>query len=185
MRIYDFIKDNWDYDDIVVDNIDFHHDYYEWQETEVDVSQSGVTKKAISTEKVNCGNWVRILMEIDFPEELVYNWVCRTDSDLSEKLEKHPNFGGYYMIEDLLNNEQTYDLLYICRSSVWSPPHLDHYFFDFLKNQVKAIGTQSIEFGFLTEDRYTDSMKAQITQYSDFLEETRKQLKEDKHGKNH
>lgn len=171
-RAYDFIKEHDTGDEIDIVNIDFHHDYYN--------CQSEVDKKHTTEEDVNCGNWVRLLIDND--DRISYTWVCREDSDLSERLEFSPNFCGYKMIEDLLEESEPYDLLFICRSSVWSPPHLDHYFFQFIDKDVTAIGAESTEYGYLTKDRYNEQMKRQIQDYADFIETS---LKEVTHGKHH
>ena len=170
LRIYDFIKDNYKDDLLYINNIDFHHDYY--------YSQDGVME-------LNCGNWVNAIIDKDNvyndwvnPVNVSYSWVCREDSDLSGRLEKNPQFGGYFMIEDLLKDtedQEPYDLLFICRSSMWSPPHLDKYFFDLIKTDVVKLGAD-IELGFLTEDRYTDGMCKQVKEYRDFLDTAIKDL---------
>lgn len=169
-RAYDFIKKHDTGKEIDIVNIDFHHDYYDCQ-SEVNNA---------TEEDVNCGNWVRLLIDND--DRISYTWVCREDSDLSERLEFSPNFCGYKIIEDLLEESEPYDLLFICRSSVWSPPHLDHYFFQFIDKYVTAIGTEGIEYGYLTKDRYNEQMKKQIQEYADFIETS---LKEVTHGKHH
>lgn len=169
-RAYDFIRKYDTGGEIDIVNIDFHHDYYDCQ-SEVNNT---------TEEDVNCGNWVRLLIDND--DRISYTWVCREDSDLSERLEFSPNFCGYKMIEDLLEESEPYDLLFICRSSVWSPPHLDYYFFQLIDNNVTTIGTESIEYGYLTKNRYNEQMKRQIQEYADFIETS---LKEVTHGKHH
>lgn len=95
-------------------NIDFHHDYYNCN----------------TNKEVNCGNWVNALFDSTSPHNHLkkgssYRWVSREDSDRCSELEKQEWF-SYITLEEALKEE--YDGIYICRSDVWSPPHLDETF---------------------------------------------------------
>jgi len=88
-------------------NIDFHHDMYCLR---------------LGEEKVNCSNWARVLKE-ERPQ-MQYYWIKREDSE--EKA-----LGGKVEAETkplACIKELSFDYLYLCRSSVWCPPHLDRYF---------------------------------------------------------
>lgn len=86
--------------DLTIVNIDHHHDMF------------GIG------EELNCGNWLNKVLE-KYPETKV-KWIRNEDSNTE-------NFVG----EDSTNIEDaddTYDVIYICRSFIWSPPHLDKEF---------------------------------------------------------
>ena len=85
---------------ITIVNIDHHHDMF------------GLG------EELNCGNWLNKVLD-KYPEATV-KWIHNDDSD----------------IEDFVGTESTdmndasgeYDVIYLCRSAIWSPPHLDKEF---------------------------------------------------------
>ena len=83
-------------------NVDFHHDTFDNADREV-----------------NCGNWLRRLIEEQRTGK-VY-WTSRAGS---VKRGKMPEV-QYLSFRELPKN---YDLIFICRSGWWTPPHLDHYF---------------------------------------------------------
>lgn len=78
---------------------------------------------------VNCGNWVNRLDDKGYINS--YTWIKNSDSDNSlvkstlscETKEKT------ILIDTL--NDIDWDYIFICRSSVWSPPHLDLDFNEF------------------------------------------------------
>lgn len=90
-------------------NIDFHHDMYYYSD---------------SCDPVNCGNWVRELLK-ERPG-MQYYWVKREDSETSL-------LGGDEIPENIIVpfekvEEQDFDYVFMCRSDMWSPPHLDSKF---------------------------------------------------------
>lgn len=119
-HIYNFIQENKQKMDAVnLVNIDFHHDAF---------------KPRID---VNCGNWLTHALS-DFPPESQFTWIARQDSPLEDI---HDSQRIQIVREDFsLLFETEWDLIYICRSGMWSPPHLDETF-------IKA-------FGWLTEEHY-------------------------------
>lgn len=95
-------------------NLDFHHDAYHTEQ------------------ELNCGNWVLKLKDrIDNP--VVYQWVT-SDNGWNASEGTIPSFvqGAYRFktFKDYLswNKEYKPDLIFLCRSDVWVPPHLDGYF---------------------------------------------------------
>lgn len=137
-------------------NFDFHSDMYD----------HGV-------EYINCGNWFyHIITQIGKfnPVPYVgagqqtdalldnyandYIWVHSPDSDTSEHAV--PNSIRPYVemycapeyIEDMDPSiykrlKDDYDIIFICKSSVWSPPHLDKYFIQFVWSMLNS--AQSID----------------------------------------
>ena len=105
---FDFIMDNTTPDErFEVYNIDFHHDLYDF-----------------GYKRVNCGNWVAKLN--DKRPHMKYVWVSRPDSEIKADTLR--------MSFDAFKNRcgkdssELFDHLFLCRSDMWSPPHLDSYF---------------------------------------------------------
>jgi hypothetical protein len=117
-HIVQFLEDVYpDETDFEIYNIDFHHDIY------------GTSRG----EDINCGNWLRILIESGKVSKVV--WVRDKDSDMYEK---DKSLG----VEDVLDFDVLvglgFEVIYLCRSCVWSPPHLDKWFisiFNLLKDR--------------------------------------------------
>ena len=88
-------------------NIDFHSD---WRR---------------DTENVDCGNWLSMLMA---QYKGTYRWLRWEDSYLDSRI---PKTLEHYTSEVRALREisrTAWDVLFICRSDMWSPPHLDEYF---------------------------------------------------------
>lgn len=89
-------------------HIDFHHDY-----------QNG-------NQEVDCGNWLGKFVE-HHPETDVV-WFTRENALQA--------YGSYPALERCIQfdlqsiMDQTFDLVFLCRSDAWLPPHLDVYFDD-------------------------------------------------------
>lgn len=108
-KIYDLIiKTTKPEEEFNVYNVDFHHDMYHY---------------ASSSEEVNCGNWARYLKEHTRPN-MNYFWCPREDSDKrvigDVKVEAQE-----MKFEDIINAANNVDYVFICRSDLWTPPHLD------------------------------------------------------------
>lgn len=119
---FDFIMDNTSPDEeFVVYNIDFHHDLYDY--------------KTSNGERVNCGNWVTVLRE-ERPN-MKYIWIRRDDSDISTTggVKVKAEFMPFSVLLMTIRNnfDGLFDYLYLCRSAVWSPPHLDDKFIRVVK----------------------------------------------------
>ena len=96
-------------------NIDFHHDVYSFNRG------------------VDCGNWALRCSEMGAK---VF-WLGREDSDCSA-LENNMNVLKRVSEEDILKQEFTH--IFLCRSSMWSPPHLDTYFIELIHFMIKECG---------------------------------------------
>ena len=111
---YDFIMDRTSPDEeFEVYNIDFHHDLYNYR---------------TGNERVNCGNWGTILRE-DRPN-MKFIWVKKPDSDPMTigNFEVDCDMWDIEQFREYIKHNPDFDFLYMCRSSIWSPPHLDKYF---------------------------------------------------------
>ena len=105
-KIVEFMKSG-DYENLDITNIDFHHDLYEFNDN------------------VDCGNWFRYIIDKYGNKGNSYRWIKRNDSDDVPKKYKGIVKESIGMKEDLDND---YDIIFICRSGMWSPPHLDKQF---------------------------------------------------------
>lgn len=89
----------------VIVNIDFHHDTF--------ISDST---------KVHCGNWLRHLLDEGKVKEAY--WVRCADSNMEQIHQRLCET----TLDEVLRGQ--YDLIYICRSGWWTPPHLDSVFIE-------------------------------------------------------
>lgn len=124
--MYSFVTQNtFPDEEFEVYNIDFHHDLYNYF--------SGA-------ERVNCGNWATLLRE-DRPN-MKYVWVKRNDSDMEalglksvkqlSNVKVTTSFANAVMSK--VNADPSFfDYLFLCRSAMWSPPHLDKHFVKLVK----------------------------------------------------
>lgn len=127
---YDFIMEHTKPDEeFEVYNIDFHHDLYNYRTGE---------------ERVNCGNWGTILHE-DRPNMKFY-WVKRNDSETMTigDVEVDAEMISFKDFLARFSNAVSahFDYLYLCRSAMWSPPHLDPKFVQLVKPLMQNCFTQ-------------------------------------------
>ena len=88
-------------DKLTIVNIDHHHDAFGIGDT------------------LNCGNWVNKVIEA-YPDTEI-KWVGHEDSCPTE--DEH-----IQRISMQEADASDYEVIYVCRSSVWAPPHLDKEF---------------------------------------------------------
>lgn len=118
---YDFVISNYNQDDISevnIINVDFHHDMYE------------------HGEDLDCGNWLLKLSQ-EIPCKCI--WVRREDSDDEIYHLSETNISLESTIDLHRIEEFNYDLVFICRSGMWSPPHLDKKFIAVFKDLLIKI----------------------------------------------
>ena len=118
--VYDVIEkeiEEFHDENIKVYNIDHHHDMYQYR---------------TSFDKVNCSNWAEILQE-ELGSKFDYNWIKRDDS------EEYSLAGKVNCKECFLDDitEKKFDVIYLCRSGAWSPPHLDNKYNELKKCLLK------------------------------------------------
>lgn len=94
--------------EIKIVNIDFHHDNY-----------------CMYGGQVTCANWLRKISEAyDIPAEHIC-WGRREDSEISSLEGDFP----YFMTTDISTFfSRQYDLIFLCLSPEWTPPHLVEYY---------------------------------------------------------
>lgn len=156
-HIYDFIQHET-FGKIEIVNIDFHHDLYGYKEKH--------------RTDVDCGNWASKLFENG---NCQYTWVKQSDSDdvLHVDLLKSIEVKEF---DDILDEE--YDLVYICRSGMWSPPHLDKFFLELcqpLLEQEEFPVRYELN---VMENRYTDEFKKMVEDQKKMYQEMKNKMKE-------
>ena len=144
-HIYDFIMDEYnggDYDSVEVVNIDMHHDMYN-QNPDVD-----------------CGNWLSHL--VDDVENCDVTWVANKVSKkaygMSKALEECVEFDL-----SVLDNKE-FDLIFLCRSDNWLPPHLDKDFEDLYYYVLELFGGARVDQQ-ITECREYKDLVSQIAKF--------------------
>lgn len=112
-EIYEFIcshcpSDTGKGNEIRIVNVDFHHDNY-----------------CMYGGRVTCANWLRKITEAYHISAENICWVRRADSEISSLEGEFP----YSMTMDLAAVlSEKYDLLFLCLSPEWTPPHLLKYY---------------------------------------------------------
>ena len=86
-------------------NVDFHHDMY-----------------ITGGDNLDCGNWLRFFKDL-YPDANI-TWVRREDSDIESLEGDFP----YKHTTDISVVKGDFDLVFLCFSSPWTPPHLKTYF---------------------------------------------------------
>ncbi len=135
VHIYDVIKEHFKkgkYDNVKITHIDMHHDMFN------------------NNSEVDCGNWLsHVASEIPTEVTWVANPVSRSAFGL----------GGskFDMIKSSIDEVpfMQYDIIYICRSDCWLPPHLDRYF-DSLFTMLDKIFASVVYEGSISEPRDID-----------------------------
>lgn len=157
---YDFITDSLlsPQQPIEVYNVDFHHDIYDIPGS-IDVSSIDLPHDTYDVkpgkDEVDCGNWLRILSR-DY--HVSPHWIAREDSDAEgETQEALPRA----TLDDLMNIQ--FDIVFICRSGMWSPPHLDIEFIRLVNAYVHKWKAKC-EKGIL-QTRYNAEFKAMVEQH--------------------
>lgn len=112
VSIYDFIHENMrGKNSLSIVNIDLHHDIFN------------------DNIELDCGNWINHIKK-DFPDTTI-SWITREVS-----LDCY-GIGYFDKIPFELNfdkiTDAEFDIVFICRSDAWLPPHLDWHFDNLVK----------------------------------------------------
>lgn len=135
---YDFIRKYGDSENVIY-NIDYHHDCFLTQSNEV-----------------HCGNWMRKLMEKGLAKNAY--WIKRRNSSHKDK----PKAVSALPFSKL---PETYDLIFVCRSGWWTPPHLDTYFVEYLADPLLKQDEMTVSFQQdIGKSRYTDELREAASQ---------------------
>jgi hypothetical protein len=123
-------------------NIDHHHDMFAINE-----------KQPINP---HCGDWAHLLMA-KLKDRVSYSWIPNKDSAMQSG-------SAYYKkvlvktLDEIENLE--FDIIYICKSPEWSPPHLDWGFIGAFLSMAKEANALTDKDAW--ENRWTDEMKSLI-----------------------
>ncbi len=136
MMIVPFLENVLGNDKINIYNIDFHGDVF---------------SDAKSIGDVNCGNWLSYLVSKGMVKKSV--WVRSKDSDIGDSESKID-----VITEDIkVLDKVKFDAIFICKSSGWSPPHLDDYFIRLVLPLIfKSKKVLSGSMDDILRDRYKD-----------------------------
>lgn len=108
--IYDFILENlndYNKEELYICNIDMHHDMFN------------------KNEELDCGNWINFIYEYADEQNIDFKlkWVA---NEISEEVYGLGSLRSYIHTSiDDIKNECDFDLIFLCRSDIWLPPHLD------------------------------------------------------------
>lgn len=138
---YAFIQDNYDGSVTELYNVDFHHDTYN------------------VGEEVNCGNWLRRLLDEGIVDKAY--WVNQPDSEMGDNLAKVIPFSKL--------PKTGYDLVYVCRSGWWTPPHMDEAFIEQLARPLieNQQGWEVVYQQGILASRYNEELKASVKQMNE------------------
>lgn len=143
------------YDEIKITNIDHHSDMYNMGEG------------------INCGNWLNRV--IDAYPKCEVKWIANEDSDMT-LLDKYSDNVAVTDMKNGLSGD--YDIIYLCRSSVWSAPHLDKQFSAlsrFLRKRcIHVLWQEDLPGRF--DNEFKQDIKTQIQFKEDLIHEGDKQF---------
>lgn len=88
---------------------------------------------------VHCGNWLYCFMQ---EAKGNYYWLCNEDS---VKIDLPPSMKFCTDIKDTPLDSLAWDAVLICRSDIWSPPHLDDDFTKIFKSYIDGKYSSVIE----------------------------------------
>ena len=112
-HIYDFILENYSKSTkLNLVNIDMHHDMFN------------------DNPKLDCGNWVKHITNAITNYSLT--WIANPISLSAYKLDENEFDMVRYDFENI--KDMDFDLIFLCRSDTWTPPHLDEYFHNIVKH---------------------------------------------------
>jgi hypothetical protein len=153
---YEFVHEYCDaegYDSLNLVNIDYHHDVYS------------------NGDGVDCGNWLAKLIKDFDGSDSQFTWVARHDSDMNLGVSLDGCENKLLCVEDLdIIDEYQWDIVYICRSSMWSPPHLDRKFINAFGWLLDGADDYSCRYETnIFEDRY-EVVKEMAKSYKDALQ---------------
>ena len=107
---------------VEITNIDYHHDAYPCIRNYIDTTQER-TVCSRSGKSVDCGNWLTAILQERKNAEV--RWVAREDSDTKFAMADKEVAKRIRVISHKEALEDLYDVIFICRSDMWSCPHLD------------------------------------------------------------
>lgn len=136
-------------------NIDHHHDCWRYGEDGA---------------PVDCGNWLAKVIEQSHDNAHV-SWVKNPDSD-------EWSLGDLTPVElSQIDHSKPFDMVFLCRSGMWSPPHLDKHFLVLSKYLNTRCKGQAIHTAKTTrEDRWTKTFRNNVKAMEQAVEIAKAQL---------
>ena len=134
--IFDFIMDEYKrggYKRLNLVNIDMHHDMFNENET------------------LDCGNWVSHIVK-EIPKTRI-KWISNPVSKEAYGLTDRK----FEIIENDFKSirDKKWDLVFLCRSDIWTPPHLDKEFID-IANLIMETSAECRYMPVVMTSRYED-----------------------------
>lgn len=156
-HIYNFIKSHDKNTELTtklkITNIDMHHDMFD------------------NFEEVDCGNWL-LRLSNEYPTDIT--WVANA---ISNDMYPMDETNMFHIQQDFSNiNPTDIDLIFLCRSDIWLPPHLDVYFNELIKLLCKRFVDVKGENSILSPRNMSELIATQEQFY--------KNIKGEIHGKN-
>lgn len=122
VNIYDFIMKNYvSGQGIQLFHLDMHHDMFN------------------DNNDLDCGNWISFLK--NSVNKLSVLWY---PNDISEKMYGIEDLHKTMMYDLNLLVKEKFDLIFLCRSDNWVPPHLDIYFEQLKNKLIETCGMKNI-----------------------------------------
>lgn len=112
VHIYDFIHGHLSEEDSLgICNVDMHHDMFN------------------DNDKLDCGNWLGYISNERKEQEIAFKWVHNPISLSVYGIEEEmKQFEGRFLSSLASLEDKKFDAVFLCRSDIWTPPHLDGYF---------------------------------------------------------
>lgn len=139
-HIYDLVRENtYENESLHIVNLDMHHDMFN------------------DNELVDCGNWVNHLRK-EY-KQFEFQWI---DNPISKEVFGLDDESFNKVIEESTDciKDTEFDMVFLCRSDNWTPPHLDKYFIELcniMKNRFYSI---RMEKGVDVARQYEEESKA-------------------------
>ena len=121
VMIHDFIMEHYKKEKcnaVEIVNIDMHHDMFN------------------DNEKLDCGNWISHVVKAIPKYQLT--WIANPISKEVYGLGK--NFNHLLQTDFECIKNKDFDIIFLCRSDIWTPPHLDNDFADLYNFILKWYG---------------------------------------------
>lgn len=157
-----------------ITNIDFHHDMYPLDADYENVRRMTKTECSRNGKEVHCGNWLTAIL--DDRRNATVRWVARSDSDIAFSMadERYKDRAKIISHGEAMNDK--YDVIFICRSDIWSCPHLDKEFDDLCQISIDK-GYEILYNHALYESRWKNvkrEAKMHEEAFSSFMNEKKK-----------
>ena len=116
-----------------ITNIDFHHD----------IAYHRNSFMEMEFDKYSCADWAGYLLTLN--KENTLTWVrCPGSSPYDDQIKEFPNSISIKRIDEIVDLDDDYDLIYFCLSPQWVP-YVYHHLYDLLVTLVKEAYPESMD----------------------------------------